>query len=175
MGYHFQEVDSKCTNTVKISQHNHFIELHCASRSKRISESFVWYILYNSIRKSTMIVRSTCLGLLTIIELDECCILLVEENLYTNYVAIHTYRWRIGVQSDSLCFMSGTHITHFIIEPVVAQCKVCDIMSFNFQKQKCTQSSRCKGDNLTTWIIQTSLCYNFAANEDTIGITKKIE
>ena len=35
-------------------------------------------------------------------------------------------------------------------------------------------TSRCKGDNLTTWIIQTSLCYNFAANEDTIGITKKL-
>ena len=86
-------------------------------------------------RTSTMIVRSTCLGLLTIIELDECCILLVEENLYTNYVAIHTYRWRVGVQSDCLCFLSGTHITHFIIEPVVAQCKVCDIKSFNFQKQ----------------------------------------
>lgn len=28
-------------NTIKISQHNYFIELHCASRSKRISESFV--------------------------------------------------------------------------------------------------------------------------------------
>ena len=31
--------------------------------------------------------------------------------------------------------MSGTHIAHFIIEPVVAQRKVCDIKSFNFQKQ----------------------------------------
>ena len=87
-----------------------------------------------------MIVRSTCLGLLTIIELDECCILLVEENLYTNYVAIHTYmyRWGSGVQSNCLCFMNGTHITHFIIEPVAAQCKVCDIKSLNFQTQQCT-------------------------------------
>ena len=118
----------------------------------------------NSKRTSMMIVRSTCLGLLTIIELDECCILLVEENLYTNYVAIHTYRWRISVQSDCLCFMSGTHIKHFIIEPVIPQCKVCDMKSLNFQKQQCTLP-RCKGDNLTTWIIKTSLCYNFVANE----------
>ena len=85
-----------------------------------------------------MIVRSTCLGLLTIIELDECCILLVEENLYTNYIAIHTYRWRIGVQSDCLSFMSGTHIKHFIIEPVIAQCKECDMKLLSFQKQLCT-------------------------------------
>ena len=87
-----------------------------------------------------MIVRSTCLGLLTIIELDECCILLVEENLYTNYVAIHTYmnRWGIGVQSDCLSFMSGTHIKHFIIETVIAQCKECDMKSLSFQKQLCT-------------------------------------
>ena len=36
-------------------------------------------------------------------------------------------------------------------------------------------TSRCKGGNLTTWIIQTSLCYNFAANEGHHRDYKKIE
>ena len=36
-------------------------------------------------------------------------------------------------------------------------------------------TSRCQGDNLTTWIIQTSLCYNFVANEGHHRDYKKIE
>ena len=36
-------------------------------------------------------------------------------------------------------------------------------------------TSRCKHDNLTTWIIQTSLCYNLVANEGHHRDYKKIE
>ena len=42
------------------------------------------------------------------------------------------------VYSQIVYVLSGTHIKHFIIEPVIAQCKECDMKSLNFQTQQCT-------------------------------------
>ena len=51
----------------------------------------------NSVQPVT--ISFTCLSMLSVIKLDKSCILLVEQDLDTDYIAIHTYQKAIYVES----------------------------------------------------------------------------
>lgn len=96
-------------------------------------------------------IKATCLSLLNIVKLNKSCVLLVKQNLNTDYIAIHTYIDRKEICAVKLCTLEGGKykIRHHRIPNVVLT------RSPNWKWLPCTVENYCKCAVFVDWKVNS--------------------